>query len=957
MATFKFSTLSPDQIIPFDPLHDILSFDTSTRPAELLINGTASGVQFSVGGKSIVLSGVALDDLGVSTATGLNNVTFVSPGVLLVGEGTSAHNGDTANILTGGAGDDALLGLGGDDVLNGGLGADLMVGGLGNDTYNVDNAGDVITEEGAGTDTILSSVSYTTTNLVENMTLVGADAINATGNTLANILIGNAAANILDGKLGADTMAGGDGNDTYVVDNTLDKVIETNSGLSQIDTVISGISYRLGANLEDLVLNGSAVAGVGNHRANHITGNALGNTLNGSFGADTMTGGDGNDIYVVDNANDQVVETNNSLTQIDLVASTISYTLDVNLENLRLLGGADINATGNALDNILYANTGNNVLDGLGGNDTASYASVSVFGLAAGNPVNATITSSVTTIGVIVDLGIVGVQDTVGSGWDKLVGIENLTGSNYNDDLTGNAANNILDGGAGADLLTGGKGNDTYVVDGADIVVEAAGEGLDTVMSGVSYRLTANVEYLTLTGMAANGTGNNLDNQLTGNAAANLLDGRAGADKMDGGAGNDVYVIDNLGDEVVDGSGTDLVMTYINHTLETTIENLRLMGTNALNGYGNVLNNIVWVNTGNNVVDGGGGTALVGDTLSYEFGATSGITFDLSITTAQVTGGSGTDTAANFENLIGSNYDDVLSGNQVANVLDGFAGIDTLSYASSLGSVSVNLTAETAISLGVTDVVKNFENILGSTFDDMMIGDLGNNLFTGGGGIDTVSFANVLQDEGGVVVDLTIVGSQNTLGSGIDSFVTIRNLTGSLNDDSLTGDAFSNVFLGGEGNDTLKGGAASDTLTGGNGADSLDGGTGADSLDGGTGADYISGGAGADKLTGGLGVDTFLFDSDPILANIDKITDFSVADDTIYLDHLIFGALATGAQAAAVFASNTTGLAGDNTDRIIYQTTTGNLYYDADANGSGPGLQIATLTAGLALTSADFFVI
>ena len=952
MATYTFSKLSNNQTIAFDPLHDILSFDTATRPAELLINGTASGVQFSVGGKSIVLSGVALDDLGLSAATALNNVQFTSPGVLLVGEGTSAHSGDLANILTGGTGDDALLGLGGDDLLDGGLGGDLMVGGLGNDTYKVDNAGDVITEDGAGVDTILSSVSYSLANLVENMTLVGADAINATGNTLANLLIGNGADNVLDGRLGADTMIGGDGNDTFVVDNTGDKVVETNSSLLQNDTVNAGISYRLGANLEDLVLTGvSGLAGVGNHRANHITGNSGANTLNGAYGADTMTGGDGNDTYVVDNSGDRVIETNNSLTQIDLVASSITYTLDAFVENLRLLGSADINGTGNGLNNILYANAGNNVLDGLGGNDTVSYASLSVLGLAAGSPNNTTMTNSVTTSGVIVDLNILGVQDTVGSGFDRLVGIENLTGSNFNDDLTGNTGNNILDGGAGADLLTGGKGNDTYVVDGADMVVELAAEGLDTVQASVSYRLTANVEYLILTGAAVSGIGNNLDNQLTGNSLANFLDGRAGADKMNGGGGNDTYVIDNLGDEIVDTSGVDLVMTYINHTLGATIENLRLMGVNALNGQGNALNNIIWANTGANVMIGGGETAVMGvkgDTLSYEFGATSGITFDLSNTGAQATGGSGTDTATGFENLTGSNYDDLLSGSAVANVLDGLAGDDTLSLANAGASVTVDLTEGTAISSGITDTLRNIENILGSSFDDVMTGDLGNNTFTGGGGIDTVTFLDVLEDEGGVVVDLNILTAQNTQASGIDTFVAIRNLTGSLNDDTLTGDAQNNVLIGGGGDDILKGGGANDTVTGG---------AGDDTLEGGAGADLLSGGAGADRMTGGLGVDTFLLDTEISPAAIDRITDFSVADDTIYLDHLIFTGLSTGAQAASVYAATANGLAGDATDRIIYQFSTGNLYYDADGQGGADAVQIAVLSTGLALTAADFYVI
>ena len=169
MTTYSFSTLTNNQIIAFNPLVDILLFDTATRPAELLINETASGVQFSVGGKSITLMGITLDDLGTQGATQVKNVQFVSSGTLIAGEGTTAHNGHLANLILGQAGDDALLGLGGDDTLDGGTGGDLMVGSLGNDLYKVDNAADVVTEEnnsipGAGVDRVEAVVSYTLTN-------------------------------------------------------------------------------------------------------------------------------------------------------------------------------------------------------------------------------------------------------------------------------------------------------------------------------------------------------------------------------------------------------------------------------------------------------------------------------------------------------------------------------------------------------------------------------------------------------------------------------------------------------------------------------------------------------------------------------------------------------------------------------------------------------------------------
>ena len=1032
MTIYVFSALTNNQTIPFDPLTDRLSFDTGVRPAELLINATASGVQFQVGGKSIVLANTALDDLGLSESKGLQNIFFSAPGVLLVGEGSTAHDGGLANALTGGAGDDALLGLGGDDVLDGGLGGDLMVGGLGNDIYRVDNASDIVTEEnnslaGAGVDTVFASVSYTLTNYVENLILSGTGAINGTGNTLNNQIFGNGSANLLDGKLGADTMVGGDGDDTYVVDNLADKVQETNSTLGQIDTVMASINYALGANLENLTLTGTlGLVGLGNARANVMIGNAGANTLNGGLGADTMTGGDGNDTYIVDSSGDRVIETNNSLSQIDMVASSVSYALGANLENLRLLGYADLNATGNALNNVLYANAGDNVLDGQGGNDTVSYAALGLYGMSASGLTLSSLTYSTSGQGVTVDLTITGVQDTQGSGFDQLVGIENLTGSQFNDELTGNALANILDGNGGADVLTGGRGNDIYVVDGADVVIElnGAAEGIDTVQASVSYRLAANVENLTLTGSALNGTGNALDNVILGNAANNVLDGRAGADKMDGGIGNDTFVVDNLGDEVFDASGTDLVQSYINYNLGSTIEYLRLMGTNALNGTGNALSNIVWVNGANNVVDGGA-NASNGDTISYEYGAHSGITLDLSITGAQATGGSGLDTVTNFENLIGSAYDDLLSGNAGANVLDGSEGTDTLSYANSAYAVVVDLTAQRAVSNAVTDVVRNFENVVGSAFDDVMTGDLGDNIFVGGAGSDTVSYQNVKEYEGGVVADLSILGAQNTLASGMDTFralagqsrSSIENLIGSVNDDSLSGDAYANRLEGSAGQDSLFGGAGDDALVGGLGDDKLYGGAGADTaifvgtqaatvnlassqpqntgsgldvlssienvisgdgadllrgsslanameggagndtIEAGSGDDLLLGDSGSDVLTGGSGADIFVFNTEAGLSNIDRITDFSVADDTIQLENAIFTGLVAGALSATGFAANASGQAQDSSDRVIYETDSGALFFDADGKGGAAAVQIATLSAGLALTAADFFVI
>ncbi len=166
-----------------------------------------------------------------------------------------------------------------------------MKGGLGDDTYVVGNSYDNVGERlNEGTDTVLSSITYTLTSNVENLTLTGTDNLNATGNTLNNIIYGNAGNNLIDGGAGADQMYGGLGDDTYVVNNSFDKANENAS--EGTDTVQSTITFTLGANVENLVLTGiAAVNGIGNALNNVITGNAGNNVFNGGAGNDTFVFG------------------------------------------------------------------------------------------------------------------------------------------------------------------------------------------------------------------------------------------------------------------------------------------------------------------------------------------------------------------------------------------------------------------------------------------------------------------------------------------------------------------------------------------------------------------------------------------------------------------------------------------------------------------------------------------
>ncbi|ACK65756.1 Hemolysin-type calcium-binding region [Rippkaea orientalis PCC 8801] len=378
--------------------------------------------------------------------------------------------------------------------------------------------------------------------------------------------------------------------------------------------------------------------------------------------------------------------------------------------------------------------------------------------------------------------------------------------------------------------MIGGAGDDSYYVyEVGDIVSENANEGIDLVYSSVSYTLSGNLENLTLTGSSnIDGTGNNFNNYITGNSGNNILDGQSGNDTLVGGAGNDTYIIDSLGDVIIElrNQGIDTVMASVTYTMNSsTLENLILTGTNSINGTGNFSSNLLIGNSGNNILDG-----------SY-----------------------GNDT------------------------LDGGLGMDTLKG--------------------------GFDNdtYMVDTVDDVIIENLGE-------GTDTVnaSFSYTL---GSNLENLTLTGTNNLNG---------------------TGNSLNNVITGNSGNNILRGNAGNDTLLGGNGTDELWGGQGNDSLTGGEGRDYFIFGGVANF--GELGVDS--------------VADFSKGTDLILLSHTVFNALTmsnniVASEFTTITADSSTelSLAGGSSAFLVYNTTTGNLFYNSDGAiaGLGNGGQFAIL--------------
>jgi type VI protein secretion system component Hcp len=410
----------------------------------------------------------------------------------------ATDNGETVNgtasndILPGLGGHDTIFGFAGNDTLDGGIGNDaldggtgndFMRGGLGNDTYVVDSFLDTVTENaGEGTDTVNASIHYRMTANVENLVLSGSADLQGYGNDLTNTIAGNTGSNLLDGSGGADAMAGGLGSDAYFVDNAGDAVTENaNAGN---DTVYASIDYTLAADVEYLVLQGSALSGSGNGLSNSISGNARNNILDGKAGVDAMYGGAGNDSYFVDNAGDVVIENPGAGT--DMVFASAHYALTANVENLTLRGDAttSLQGYGNGLVNILTGSDGGNLLDGRGGADVVAggLGNDVYFVDHAGDQVIENPGEGTDAIFSTVSRNLEpNVETLVLQGTANLSGDGNslankLYGNDGDNRLNGQSGTDVLNGGAGRDTLIGGSDNDTFVfvagqADG-DIVID-----------------------------------------------------------------------------------------------------------------------------------------------------------------------------------------------------------------------------------------------------------------------------------------------------------------------------------------------------------------------------------------------------------------------------------------------------------------------------------------------------
>lgn len=791
------------------------------------------------------------------------------------------------------------------------------------------------------------------------------------GSRFDDTIIGNDGDNIIDGGTGRDHMAGGGGDDTYFVDTKFDIVYETAGGGSDTIIVVSGrYSLKDAPNVENIRFDASHTYDYqplpadptptdpdGGPFGLILIGNALDNVLEGGEGRDKLVGGGGDDVLIGGRDTLASRDINNTIDVKDLADQTESYDVGDDLfggrGNDMLLGGAgnDLLNGGNG-DDTLFGQAGADVFLGGAGVDTVDYTRESPFQL-------------------LVNLRTNMAAGGTGSG-DTFFSIENLTGSDDRiDRFIGNAAANHFIGNGGGDVFTGGAGDD--VLDG----------------------------------------GNDGD-ILFGGGGNDLLIGGSAQDAIHGGSGIDTasYANSSAGVRVDLGTGIGSrgdaegpvqivgVGTVIKGDLLFGIENL--IGS----GFGDKLTgddgvNVLFGGGGNDTLAGGEGfDQLIGgdgsDTADYA-SSICGVLVDL------VAGAGGGDTLVSIENASGTAFGDWVIGDDTANKLVGQGGGDSL-YGGAGNDVLVGDYLPAPVSgvdlgggystLG-TDATNNSvaaavdltHNFTFASDDDI-------------GASTTVPHTTISATGNGLAAYYSVTLNADTIltidldhsSADLDSWIVLRDADGNIlasNDDS-GGDpgstaptdsqiSFSVVVAGtytiavGEWDQgfsaSLPTGATYElnvsvatepppAQVGVAGDDVLVGGAGDDFIFGGAGNDVLIGGDGSDRLKGGAGDDIFQLDAPLGATNIDQIVDFHVADDMIQLGQAVMAALGSvGELAAAAFYNSGDDSAHDATDRIIYNYTIGQLWYDEDGSGSDAAIQIAALSAGLDLSAANFWVI
>jgi Ca2+-binding RTX toxin-like protein len=760
--------------------------------------------------------------------------------VIIGGQGTNAlYGGDGADQIAGGTGNDSIRGGADDDIIVagdgentiygddgndriwGGSGNDSIYGGAGDDVitaYNGDvSAGDNYIEGGAGADSIATGDGTNTVYGGDDNDRIWGGSGNDTidGGAGDDVIVGYNGNNVLSGGGGNDQISGGDGDDV-LIGGAGDDYISAGQGSDTLDGSVGNDLYR--------ILFGSGIKHIADgdgYNVLQLQGGFRFIDVQLSLGSLVIGDASGSSQIHLDGVDYENLAGTSPIDEIqfsDGTTMTIGQLLDAVPINIGATEEAD-NLVGTSGNELIYALAADDVVDGRAGND--------VLDMGAGN-------------------------DTAYGG----EGNDTITGGEGSDTLFGDAGDDTINGGDDDDWIDAGTGNDT-VIGGLGVDVLAGGDGNDMIDGGDG------------------------DDSITGGAGNDELRGGSGVDVMTGGDGDDTYDLDNVADVVIENSneGIDTVQSTFTYTLGANVENLILMGTSAIDGTGNQLDNVITGNSEANSIDGAAGI----DTMIGGLGDDTYIV-DNSADVIVENSNEGVDTvqssatyslSANVENLIlvgaaingtGNELANVIAGNELDNLLEGDGGEDTLTGGAGsdrlVGGANADTmsggagddtyvvddeqdtvvelsgegvdTVESAVSYVLGDNVENLtltgwaesatgnsaNNILiGNDSDNRIDGGVGDDLMTGGSGNDTY----VIDSPGDVVIEQAD-GGNDTVETGVSfsvsSMANIESvtLTGTANVNA-TGDAGVNVLLGNSGNNLLDGGLGADDMEGGAGND------------------------------------------------------------------------------------------------------------------------------------------
>ncbi|UJW73562.1 calcium-binding protein [Rhizobium sp. SL42] len=887
--------------------------------------GSTAADTFVSGAEVVLFDGDSgVDTVDYSTSTAAVTVSLGAAGVTTTGTGGDAQ-GDRFIDL------ERIIGSSFDDTLSTSVSGHTLAGGLGDDIYVIGGAGVTITEAlSAGTDEVRTTLTtYTLGANLENLSYTGGTTASLTGNGANNVinggggnqtmsggagddqLIGGAGDDILIGGIGADALDGGAGfdyasyagsaavtvnlktgvhtgeavNDTFVsiegyigstaadtfVSGAEVVLFDGDSGVDTVDysTSTAAVTVSLGAAGVTTTGTGGDAQGDRFIDLERIIGSSFDDTLSTSVSGHTLAGGLGDDIYVIGGAGVTITEALSAGT--DEVRTTLTtYTLGANLENLSYTGGTTASLTGNGANNVINGGGGNQTMSGGAGDDQLIGG--------AGDDI------------LIGGIGADALDGGAGFDYASYAGSAAVTVNLKTGVHTGEAVNDTF---VSIEGYIGSTAADTFV-SGAEVVLFDGDSGVDTVdysTSTAAVTVSLGAAGVTTTGTGGDAQGDRFIDleRIIGSSFDDTLSTSVSGHTLAGGLGDDIYVIGGAGVTITEAlsAGTDEVRTTLTtYTLGANLENLTYTGGTNFQGNGNSLSNVITSQNGadtlygyqgNDTFIGGGGADMIyggdgSDTSSY-FNSNAAVNVDLLAATA-IGGHAQGDILNSIENLVGSSFNDSLSGDAGSNrisglvgadiingnagddwidggvgadVIAGGTGIDTLSYGTSAAGVNINLISNVHSGGDAEgDSFNGIEIIEGSSFADSFIAATGM-VLRGGTGDDiyVVDVENVVideeLDEGVDTVRVSL--SAYTLQDHIENVVFTG--AGSF---AITGNSGNNLLAGGAFQDSLMGGAGNDVLVGGAGADSLDGGDGFDT------ADYSGSSAAISiYLSGGLG--------------------------------------------------------------------------------------------------------